>query len=117
VKIDNQALLDDVLEIISTGCTYRNLNTGEEITARPISDVIERLRTPSLGDTRTWEEIRAGVKPNHKTRAWKNVSDIDHDLNDSGFRYVYGRSGDWHPIMDNGSFGRKVAPYTTLVTV
>lgn len=115
MKIEPQALLDDVLEIIVDGGTYLNRETGEIINAVPHSTLISRLRD-GIG----------------RPRRWKNVSDIkEFDLEDSGFtlalangNYNCGRGrkvGDWVAtyIDHKGErvTGRTVSRATFLITV
>ena len=102
MQIQNPELLSDVLDILASGPTYRNRVTGETIQARPLSDIACGLRDRTL----------YGGRHN-----WRNVSDIDHDLDDSGFRYVYPSKGQWVQVYGNGSEGRTVASTTTLVTL
>lgn len=107
-KIENQKLLNDALDVVATGATYRCRRTGREIVGLPMSTVIERLLE----------------------KGWRNISGgwgIQHDLDDSGFTYAVADknlnagsrylTGDWVQVYSDGSLGRPVAKATFIVTV
>ena len=102
MKIENAALLEDILSIVSQGGTYTDRQTGRTLTGVPFSDIATSLRGGLTGRYRP-----------ESRRVWKNVSRIDEiDLRKSGFNTLYGGNGDW--VDQNG---RTVAKWTTIIAL
>lgn len=114
MQVEPQALVNDILTIVAGGATYVNTVTGEERTAVFLSDI-----APTL--TGSWSAglTTAGISK------WKNVSHINGgDLEDSGFTLLVrednpnsGKHGDWRIKYSDGTTGRRMGKYQTLVTL
>lgn len=108
MKITDQNLLNDILDIIVRGQTFTNTATGETIQAVFLGDIHEQLY---------------GYKGRQSMltskRIWKNASTIDApDLRESGFTIIRapgnpnGGSGNWKSPR-----GRSLSKSQTLITL
>lgn len=101
MKITNQDLQNDILDIVAKGATYTNTKTGVTVTGVFLNDIHEALRgLKAIGRHKAY----ASALPSG--RIWSNVSQIDNcDLRDIGFKIVRGENslnssdikggGDW----------------------